>query len=167
MPHDESYALQVLAAILSQGKSSRLHRSLVHEKRLALQAGAEYNPAAMDPAMITIWATPLQGIAASEVEQAVYAEIEALKENPPTPREIRKAKNQITASFVFSLDSPHSEAAQIALFEMACGWQLMSKYADNINAVTATQVQALAAKYLTTANRTVATLTPTEKPQKP
>jgi zinc protease len=156
----DSYPLEVLEVILAGGKSARLHRNVVYEKQLALSAGAHYAGVSADPEAFALYASSLPGKKVEELEQALYAEVERLKTELVSPRELEKAKNQIEASFIFSQDSIFSLARQLASYEIVAGWRHWKTYLSGIRAVTAEDVQRVAKKYLTTENRTVGILTP-------
>ncbi|HYA26860.1 MAG TPA: pitrilysin family protein [Thermodesulfovibrionales bacterium] len=159
-PHEDSFSLEVLSTILSGGKSSRIYRSLVYEKKIALNAGADNSEMSEDPFLFFIWGTPVPGKDASELENALYAEVDAIKDAPPSQMEIQKAKNQIEASFIFSQDSLYMQAMKIGMFELLGSWKFMDGYLEGIRKVTAQDVQRVAKKYLTVENRTVGTLIP-------
>jgi zinc protease len=156
----DSYPLDVLEVILAGGKSARLYRNLVYEKQLALSAGAHYAGISADPEAFALYANSLPGKKVEDLEQALYVEIERLKTELVSPRELEKAKNQIEASFVFSQDSIFSLARQLASYEIVAGWQYWKAYLSGIRAVTAEDVQLVAKKYFTTENRTVGILIP-------
>ena len=103
LKHRDSYALEVLQGILSSGKSSRLYKSLVYEKQIALYAGGDYDNIANDPNMFYVYAGVMPGKTTDEVERALYAEIEKLKTTPATDEELQKAKNQIESGFIMAL----------------------------------------------------------------
>ncbi len=159
-PHEDSFALEVLNSILSDGKSSRLYKSLVYEKKVALNVGAEYSGMQMDPFLFLLSGTPAQGKEVSELEKGLYAEIEALKSALPSENEVQKAKNQIEASFIFGQDSLYMQAMKIGLFEVLGGWKLMDAYLEGIRKVTPEDVRRVARKYLVEDNRTVGILIP-------
>jgi zinc protease len=159
-PHGDSAALEVLATILSEGKSSRLYRSLVYEKKLALNASASYSGLYKDPFLFFLEATAAPGQDVSELEQALYAEVERIKAEPPSEFELQKAKNQIEASFVMDQDSVFLQAQVIGMFEMLGDWRLKDSYLEGIRNVTAGDVQGVAAKYIHPDNRTVGVLVP-------
>lgn len=159
-PHDDSYALEVLSTILSGGKSSRLYRSLIYEKKLSLDAGADYSSMYIDPFLFFFWATAVPGKDIADVEKAVYDEIEKIKNALPLDKEVQKAKNQIESSFIFGQDSLYMQAMNIGRFEMLGSWRLMDKYLNGIRTVTPEDVQRVAKKYLTEDNRTVGILVP-------
>ncbi len=95
-----------------------------------------------------------------DVENALYAEIEKIKNKPPADREVQKAKNQIEADFIMSQDSIYYQAMIIADFEMIGDWRLKDRYFDGIRVVTPGDVQRVAKKYLVADQRTVGTLIP-------
>ncbi len=157
---DDSYALDVLSLVLSGGKSSRIYKSLIDEQRIALSAGAGYSSTHRYPFIFYVYGTPLPGGNIEDVEHALYAEIDRLKNEPPGEREVPKAKNQIEADFIMSQDSIYYQAMLIAEFEMIGDWRIKDKYLDGIRAVTAEDVRRVAKKYLVADKRTVGTLIP-------
>ncbi|MCI0469048.1 MAG: insulinase family protein, partial [Nitrospirae bacterium] len=159
-PHGDSYALDLLATILSDGKSSRLYKGIVYEKRLALSAFAEYSGFHSSPFLFLAGATAAPGKGIEEVEKALNEEIERIKKAPPSLREIEKAKNQIESSFIFAKDSNYSRALYAGIFEILGGWRLMDKYLEGIRNVSPEEIQAVAKKYLIDDNKTVGILAP-------
>ena len=160
VPHEDSYALDVLSTVLSGGKSSRIYKSLVYEKKLALNAGADYSGMYLDPFLFYLWGTPAPGKDVGELEKMLYAEIEAIKASPPSEQEVQKAKNQIEASFVFGQDSLYMQAMKIGKFELLGSWKLKDTYLDGIRKVTPEDVRRVAKKYFSEENRTVGILIP-------
>lgn len=159
-PHEDSFALDVLSSILSGGKSSRLYRSLIYDKKIAIETGADYDGMYIDPLLFFFWANAAPEKDINEVEKALQSEINNIRNNPPTEREVQKAKNQIEASFIFSQDSLYRQAMDIGRFEILGGWRLMKDYLDGIRKVTPADVRRVAQKYLTEENRTVGILVP-------
>ena len=96
--------LDVLMSILGEGRSSRLHRSLVYEKQIARDAGAYY--AAMDIAgELRIDATIVPGGDIAEVERALFQEVDRVRSQPPGAEEVQRAINRIEAHYVRQLES--------------------------------------------------------------
>jgi zinc protease len=157
---DDGFALDVLATILSEGKSSRLYHSLVYEKQLAVSAWASYEGLARDPFLFFAGATASQGKTIDEVEKALLDEIETIKKVPPSAYEVQKAKNQIEASFVMGQDSIYMQARVIGTFEMIGGWRLLDKYLEGIRRVTPEDVRRVAKKYLISDTKTTGILVP-------
>jgi zinc protease len=161
-PHEDNYALDVLASILS-GKSGRLYRNIVYEKKLALDAFGEYDNFNKDPMLFYLGGTAAPGRDIAELENALYQEIDVLKQSPPSEEEVQKAKNQVEASFIMSQDSLYSQARLTGMFEMLGGWQLQDKYVEGIRKVTPGEVQKAAQKYFSEENRTVGVLIPKKR----
>lgn len=162
-PHEDSFALDVLSTILSGGKSSRLYKNIVYEKRLALNTFADYSGFYKDPFLFVFGGTAAPKKNIEDVEKAIYDEIEKVKKESPSEMEIQKAKNQIEAAFVFAQDSTYSRAFYTGMFEMLGNWRLMDKYLEGVRKVKPEDVQAAAKKYLIDDNKTVGILVPVNK----
>ncbi len=162
-PHEDSYALEVLSLVLSGGKSARLYREIVYEKRVALNIFAEYNGLYLNPFLFFFGATASPQSNIEDVEKAIYEEIEKIKKSPPTIREIQKAKNQIEASFTFAQDSNFSKGLYTGIFELHGDWRLIDKYLEGIRRVSPEDVQRAANKYLIDDKKTVGILVPIKK----
>jgi zinc protease len=158
--HPDSYVLEVINAILSGGKSSRLYQKLVLERQLALEADSENSLLSKDPALFYIFATPLPGKQVGEVEKALEEEIERLQKEPVEQRELEKVKNQLESSFIDSQDSLFVQAMLLARYEIAQSWKVIDQYLPLIRRVTAQDIQRVARQYLIPDNRTVGTLIP-------
>jgi zinc protease len=156
----DSYILEVIATLLSGGKSSRLYQSLVREKRLVLSADADHDLVSRDPSLFTLSADLLPGKEVSEVEKAFDQEIERLQREPVGKQELEKAKNQIEASFIFGQDSIFNQAMLLAHHEIAISWKAINDYLPSIRKVTPEDIQRVAKKYLIPDNRTVGILIP-------
>jgi zinc protease len=112
----DGYALEVIATLLSGGKSSRFYQSLVREKRLVLSAEADHSLISRDPRLFTLSADLLPGKEVAEVEKAFNQEIERLQKEVVGKQELEKAKNQIEASFIFGQDSLFYQAMLQKIF---------------------------------------------------
>jgi zinc protease len=156
----DSYVLEVIATILSGGKSSRLYQSLVREKRLVLSADADHSLVSHDPSLFTLSADLLPGKEGSEVEKAFDQEIERLQREPVREQELKKVKNQLEASFIFGQDSIFNQAMLLARHEIAISWKAIDDYLPFIRKVTPEDIQRVAKKYLISDNRTVGILIP-------
>jgi zinc protease len=156
----DSYVLEVIATILSGGKSSRLYQSLVREKRLVLSADADQSLVSRDPNLFTLSADLLPEKEVAEVEKALNQEIERLQGEPVGAKELEKAKNQLEASIIFGQDSLFYQAMLLARHEIAFNWRTIDDYIPSIQKVTAEDIQRVAKKYLIPDNRTVGILIP-------
>ncbi len=164
----DSYPLMVLQSILSDGKSSRLYRNLVYEKKLALAVGAEYDMLQADPELFYFYAVAQPGKSVRDVERAMYAEIARLQETPPTDNELKRARNQIEASYIFSQDSNFRRAMLLGQAEtVGAGWRHVEQFVEKIRRVTAADVQRVAMQYFKEDTRTVGILIPEAAPATP
>jgi zinc protease len=157
----EPYALWVLAAVLDGSEASRLNRDLVRGSRLAVSAGAGYDPINRGPGMFSLDATPSQGRTAAEAEAALRAQIEAVARDGVTGAELRRVKAQVLANQVFQLDSMFGQAMQLGVLDNAGlapdSFVLQSR---KLQEVTAQQVRDVARRFLTDEGLTVAVLEP-------
>jgi zinc protease len=163
----EAYALEVLAGVLDGGSSSRFSSDLVREQRVAASAGAGYDLHARLEGMFTIDGTPANGRTVVELEQALRAQIERVRNEPPTEAELDRVKAQVVAAEVFERDSVFYQAMKIGMMEtMGLGWRVLDEYADGVRAVTPQQVLAVARKYLVDDTLTIAELVPQQAEEK-
>ena len=93
----------LLATILGGGKSSRLYKSLVYERRIAREISV-YDYGQEIAGEFTIQATANPGHSIEEIETAIIEEIEKLKIETPTEVEIARAKNRIETSHIMQLE---------------------------------------------------------------
>ena len=167
----DSYVLEVIAALLSAGESSRLNQTLVRDKQLALSVSADNELVSKDPNLFSVSADVLPGKTADEVETALLAEIDLLRKQLVGTRELEKAKNQLEAGFTFAQDSIFAQAMLIATYEIVSSWRDADKYVPAIRAVSATDVKRVAQKYLVPENCVTARLVPIpsaeQKPVRP
>ena len=156
----DSYALEVVEALLGWGESSRLQSSLVRGKKLALAVGVSHPLLSKDPSLFTISADVLPDKSVTDIERATDEEIERLQREPVSERELQKAKNQLEASFIFQQDSIFSQASQLARYEMVSSWRNIDAYLPSIRAISAEDIQRVVKRYITPDNRTTVILRP-------
>ena len=156
----DSYVLEVIATILSGGKSSRFYQSLVREKRLVLSADSDHSLLSRDPSLFYISADLLPGKEVAEVEKALDQEVERLQKEPVGEKELEKAKNQLEAAFIYGQDSVYYQAMLLAQHEISLDWQAIDNYLPSIRKVSAEDIQRVVKKYLVPDNRTIGILVP-------
>ncbi len=152
--------LEVLSAVLAGGKSARLYQRLIYQKRLAGDVGANYELTSIDPGLFMVYAQPLPGKASKAIEGELLAQVDALKKEPIAERELMKAKNGLESAFVVGQDSLFYQGMLLGQYEMAGDWHAIDNYLPNVQAVSAADIQRVAAAYLSARNRTVGTLEP-------
>lgn len=158
--HPDDYVFDVVDEILTDGSTSRLYSKLVRERRLAGSVNSDANyPGVRSPNLFVIHATPLAPHTAAEVEAAILTELERLKTEPVSAKELERIVNNLDADLVRALRSNSGLASQLALYQTVAGdWRYMLKSRDRIAAVTPADIQRVAAQYFIKSNRTVATL---------
>ena len=158
----EPYALDVLAGVLSGNASARLNQKLVRETSLAVSVGAGYDSTTRGRlSLFELVGTPADGKTVEALEAALIAEIDKIKEDGVTQKELDRVKAAVIAADVYQLDSMFYQGMQIGQLEtMGYRWHLLKEYPERLKAVTSEQIQAVAKKYLVEDNMTVATLDP-------
>ncbi len=158
---EDAYALEVLATILSAGKSSRIYQSLVYEDKISLEAGGEYGAGTADPNLFYFYALAQPGHGPDVLEKGLQAVLERIRTEPVSQRELRKAKNQIEAGHIFGQDSNFYRAMLIGKAEtIGAGVDFLDRYLQRIRKVTAEDIQRVARTYLREDTRTVGILIP-------
>jgi zinc protease len=157
----DAYALTVLAAVLTQGESSRLHRALVYDRQVALEVGGDYTALSADAPIFYLYGMTHAGQSAQDLERALFEEVDRLKAGEPSVRELTKVKNGIEADFILGQDSNFYRAMQVGTAEVVgAGREYLNHFVANIRKVTAADVVRVANTYLTQNRRTVGTLNP-------
>jgi predicted Zn-dependent peptidase len=157
----------VLRGLLSSGRTGLLYKELVRDKKIALAAMADAaTPGTRFPGLFVLFLVPSLGHTVEENEAACYGILERLKREKVDAESLRRVKTKIRASVTRSLDSNPGIAAQLTYFYMNYGdWRKMITGLDDIDKVTADDVQRVATKYFIEKNRTVVRLmTPQNQP---
>ena len=154
---------EVISELLSSGRTSRLYKSLVEEKQVALSAqGFSGFPGDKYPNLMLVYALTSPGTSVEELATALRAEIERLKTEPVTPQELEQVKTQLKAGLLRALDSNMGMARQLAEYDAKTGsWRNMFAELQKLEAITPEDIQRVAQKTFTAENRTVGRLLPT------
>lgn len=160
--HPDEPALTVLSALLTGGRTARLYRELVVERRLASYVGSTMGPGERYPALFTIDAEPISPHTTAELEASIYAALAELAEAGPTQAELERVRNQLEAGTVRRLGSNFGLAMQLADSQSLFGdWRTTFRFEERLAAVSAEDVKRVIRAYLRDENRTVATLVKT------
>ena len=152
---DDAPALTMADIILSQGRSSRLYQSLVYQQQIAqsTNANASLNE---DAGLFELTAIVAAGKKPEDVEAALKAEIQKLKDMPVTAVELEKAKNQIITSQLRQRETNNGKANALGQAAVLLGDpNRVNTDLGKLQAVTAADVQRVANKYFTDKNRYV------------
>ena len=155
-------ALDMLSSVLSSGRGSRLQTNLVYGKQISQDVGA-FNYALEAGGMMIMQSTAKPGKSLDEIEKELNAEIERIKNEPPTADEMSRALNSIESSSVFGLQNVLAKADQLNNYATYNGKpDYFQKDLDRYRKVTPADVQRVAKNYLTS-NRFVMQFVPLQK----
>lgn len=156
--HEDYYALNILSSVLSSGQSSRLYSELVDKKQLATQIGTDFGDS-FDPNLFNFSAVANKNVDEKDLENAIYAEIEKIKNNGITENELQKIKNQKLMEFYSQVETINGKSNNIGTYEVFFGdYKKMFDAPANYNKITVADVQKVAKKYFSKSNRTVGVL---------
>ncbi len=171
------YAVMMLAGVLSgssglamgrtsPGRSSRLYRALV-DKALSADVGCYYRPM-LDPYLFQLTATARPGVSLERIERAILNEIEKVATKPVTDQEFEKVLKQTRAQYVYSEDGVGNHGYRLGMLDVVASWRMYETFLQNLEQVTKADVQRVAQKYLSEANRTIGWFIPiNQETQKP
>lgn len=151
----ESYALQMVAQILSEGKSSRLQKSVVDKQQKAVAAGA-FNLPSEDPGLAMMFGIANMGVKAEDLEKSMDDEVNKMLTEGISDDELQKCKNQIENEFISQNQRVLGIVENLANYHVYFGdANLINKELDRYMKLTKTDLMAAAKKYFTKENRLV------------
>ena len=152
------YALDVLNQVLSRGHSSRLYASLVDRQQLATEVFSDMG-FSFDPFEFNIYAQCSDSVKATDLEKAIYTEIEKIKKEGITEDELQKVKNSKLMTFYSQVETINGKSNTIGTYEVFFGdYKKMFDAPAEYNKVRVADVQRVAAQYFRKSNRTVGIL---------
>lgn len=156
--NEDYYALNILSSVLSSGQSSRLYTALVDQQQLATQVETDFGDS-FDPSLFNFYAVANKDINEVELENAIYTEIEKIKTNGISEKELQKIKNQKLMEFYSQVETINGKSNNIGTYEVFFGdYRKMFNAPAKYNEITVADVQNAAKKYLIKSNRTVGIL---------
>jgi predicted Zn-dependent peptidase len=158
----DSRAIEALANILGQGRSSRLYTTLVKDKKLAAMVQAMSGfPSDKFPNLFAVIAMPAAGKTAAECQAAIEEELEKIKKDAVTEDELTKFKRSSIKSALAQLQSNPNMAALLTYADVVLGdYGKAFDQIDEIKALTAGDIKRVAIQYLVKTNRTIGEIVP-------
>jgi len=158
-PSKADYAFDVMQTAIGSGKSSRLYRSLVLEKKIASTVFAWNGaPGSRYDNMFMVYAAPADGIDTEILEKEIYAEMGRFRKEVDSA-ELNRVKNIAESSFIFMLDNNEGIAAQLSYFQTVFkDWKYTADYIENLNKVSVDDIYTAYDKYIKDNYKTVAVL---------
>jgi predicted Zn-dependent peptidase len=159
--HADSFALEMMAGILN-GRTGRLYKSMIEGKQIAAtaQASASELGSPSKFAGFFSFTADVKGEATPQhLEAAWYAELNRLRTQLVSERELQKVKNQFAADAYRRLQSNFFLLLQLGYYEGLGGWRYINESPAKLQQVTPADIQRVATKYFEAANRSVAIYT--------
>jgi predicted Zn-dependent peptidase len=159
-PHADDIVCDLIEDLLSSGRTSRFYRRLVEEEKIAVEVSAASSfPGERYPNLFVIFATPRHPHTAEELENAIFRELDRLKNEPVEELELKKVQNQIQMNFLRKLNSNSKLAYWLSYGQSLRGdWRYFTERLKAYEKVSAEDIRRVAQKYFTPRNRTVAIL---------
>ncbi|MBY0505813.1 MAG: insulinase family protein [Bryobacteraceae bacterium] len=159
--HADDPVFDVISGILSQGRTGRLYKELVEEKKIALGAAAYATfPGGKQDNLYILFTVPNSGKTIEELEKATYEIVEKLKKEPVDDATLKRVKINVRAGLIRALNSNMGMANALASAHVGYGnWKKLYSALDDVEKITAADVQRVAQTYFTAKGRTVAFMT--------
>jgi len=160
----DHYALEMLALILGDGESSRLYQRLVKRDEICQEVSVATDDR-RGPDLFSVWAVMASGHPVDEAQKAIFSELDSIAKKGVSDRELQKAKNRMSAAFVFGLQTNMQRSQHLAEFELYWGdANLLKLELDHYLGVTVDDIKRVAATYFAPENRTVLDVLPGDAP---
>jgi zinc protease len=158
--HPDSYPLHIASKVLSDGQSSRIYQELVYNKQLAVSAFGGAN-LIEDPNLFYAVAIVQPGRSPDDAVNALIGELERLKAEVISPRELQRTKNQFARDYILSRESNQQKAGHLSHAAVIhSDITTADGEFDIFQGITSADVQRVARTYFTKENRLVLTLLP-------
>ncbi len=156
--HPDQEVYDAIDDILSNGRTSRLYRSLVRDKKIAVSLGSFSGfPGEKYPNLWAAIVYPAKGVSNTEVQSALREELERLRTEPVSAEELQRFKTRARADLLRQLNNNTGLAYQLSLHETLFGdWKELFRSLERIEKVTSEEILRVARETFVTRNRTVA-----------
>ena len=146
-----------IADLMSDGRTSRLYRALVRDKKIAaFSAGFTGFPGIKYPHLFAFLAVPLPGHKPQEMADAIHAEIDRLKKEDISDDELKMIRTRAKANLIRGLADNEGLASQLAIYQARYGdWRELFRSVERIDKVTKADIRRVANEIFVPTNRTV------------
>jgi len=162
--HPDFAAIDIIAQILGDTPSGRLHKALVESKKASSVFGFDFQW--HDPTLAIFGAEVRQGDSLEAARDALLTTIEGITATPPTKDEVERARSNILKNIELALNNSDQIGVTLSEFIGAGDWRLYFLHRDRLRKVTPEQVTETAARYFKPSNRTLGMFIPTAKPDR-
>ena len=163
-PDDAVY--DAITDIMSNGRTSRMYRSLVRDQKIAAEAaGFSGMPGTKYAHLFAFYGVPLPGHTNQEIQKAIQEQITKLKTQDVTDEELQMFKTRTKADLIRGLASDEGLAQQLAIYQTRYGdWRELFRYLDKVDKVTKADIRRVANKVFQDNNRTIGTIDTASEP---
>ena len=153
LPAHDDYVFDVINSILGNGRSSRLYESIVLEQHIAVQVGTSIGPGSRYSNLFIISGVPRYPYTVEDLEHAIEREINKLKTEPVSKRELQKVLNQFEAELIRGMKTNSGLASILVSFETLAGdWRYITEHIEKVKQITPEDIMLTARKYFTENN---------------
>lgn len=162
--HPDFAGVDMLAQILGDTPSGRLHKALVETKKASSVTGFDFQW--HDPTVAIFGAEVRQGESLEAARDTLLETIEGIGSKPPTKEEVERARTQLLKSVDLALNNSDRLGLTLSEFIGAGDWRLFFLHRDRLRKITTEEVAQVATKYFKPSNRTLGLFIPTPKPDR-
>ncbi|HYV74356.1 MAG TPA: pitrilysin family protein [Candidatus Binatia bacterium] len=166
-PDDAVY--DAITDIMSNGRTSRMYRSLVRDQKIAAAAaGFSGFPGTKYAHLFAFYGVPLPGHTNTEMQKAIQEQIQKLKTEDVSDEELQMFKTRTKADLIRGLASNQGLAQQLAIYQTRYGdWRELFRYLEKVDKVQKADIRRVANKVFTDSNRTVGSIETVSEPAAP
>ncbi len=151
---DEDYALDLVSAVLSSGRTSRMQRRFVHDARMATSISTS-NDTRVEGGVFWLFAECAHGVDPATLEREIDAEIAALVKTRPTAAELKRAQAMILSSEAYESETVSDLAEDLGGYAVDADWRMALDGCQRYQAVKPGALRAAAARFLKPERRVV------------
>ena len=157
-------ALSILMRIAGGGTTSRLYKRLVVEQKKAANAGGWYGGTGLDSGRIGVYAIAADGVPIGDVEAAMDAVLDDIRENGVTQKELDRARNASIADHIYGSDNQATLARRYG-WALAVGRTIedVESWPERLEKLTVEQIKRVAGRYLEQKHAVTGVLLPLKK----
>lgn len=134
------YEADLIGDLLSRGNSSRLHSTLIKDRKLFTDINASLTGSS-DPGLMIIDGRPSEGVSIEDAEAAIWEVLSQISNEPVPDTELNKVKNKIESTMVFAEMSLLDKAMNLAYFEVLGDADALNRETDRYLQVSAENIQ--------------------------
>ncbi|HEX8472705.1 MAG TPA: pitrilysin family protein [Pyrinomonadaceae bacterium] len=162
--HPDFAAVDIVAQILGDTPSGRLHKALVETKKASSVFGFGFQ--FRDPSVAAFGAEVLKDAPLDPARDALLQTVEGMTTTPPTKEEVDRARANILKNIELTLNNSERVGLQLSEWMAMGDWRLLFLHRDRLRKVTTDEVARAASKYLKSSNRTLGMFIPTTNPDR-